>query len=66
MIQYCFFRNINIAWLNPLYTGNFSKGTLANSEDPDEMPQKVAFHQGLQCLLILKLTSNLCKGKETK
>ena len=26
-------------------------GTLANSEDPDEMPQNAAFNQGLQCLL---------------
>ena len=26
-------------------------GTLGNSEDPDEMPQKVAFHQALHCLL---------------
>ena len=26
-------------------------GTLANSEDPDEMPHNVAFHQGLHCLL---------------
>ena len=26
-------------------------GTLANSEDPDEMPQYAAFHQGLYCLL---------------
>ena len=25
--------------------------TLANSEDPDEMPHFVAFHQGLHCLL---------------
>ena len=25
-------------------------GTLANSEDPDEMPQTVAFHQDLHCL----------------
>ena len=25
--------------------------TLANSEDVDEMPQNVAFHQGLHCLL---------------
>ena len=25
--------------------------TLANSEDPDEMPQNASFHQGLQCLL---------------
>ena len=26
-------------------------GTLANSEDPDEMPLNVAFHQSLHCLL---------------
>ena len=26
-------------------------GTLANSEDLDEMPQNVTFHQGLHCLL---------------
>ena len=26
-------------------------GTLANSEDPDEMSHKAAFHQGLQGLL---------------
>ena len=26
-------------------------GTLANSEDPDEMPQNAAFHQGVHCLL---------------
>ena len=25
-------------------------GTLENSEDPDEMPHDVAFHQGLHCL----------------
>ena len=25
-------------------------GTLTNSEDPDEMPHDVAFHQGLHCL----------------
>ena len=26
-------------------------GTLANSEDPDEIPYNAAFHQGLHCLL---------------
>ena len=36
---------------NPLYTGNPYMDTLANCEDPDEMPQDVAFHQGLPCLL---------------
>ena len=29
-------------------------GTLANSEDPDEMQHNAAFHQGLHCLLKLK------------
>ena len=29
-------------------------GTLANSEDPDEMLHKAAFHQGLHCLLELR------------
>ena len=28
--------------------------TLANSEDPDEMPHNVAFHQGLHCLPKIK------------
>ena len=29
-------------------------GNLANSEYPDEMQHKAAFHQGLHCLLRLK------------
>ena len=32
-------------------------GTLANSEDPDEMQHNAAFHQGLHCLLRLKPNS---------
>ena len=32
-------------------------GTLANSEDPDEMQRDAAFHQGLHCLLRLKRPS---------
>ena len=32
-------------------------GTMVNSEYPDEMPQSVAFHQGLHCLLSLKQSS---------
>ena len=32
-------------------------GILANSVDPDEMPQNVAFHQGLHCLLRQNLSS---------
>ena len=30
---------------------------LANSEDPDEMPHSVAFHQDLHCLLNRKQSS---------
>ena len=30
-------------------------GTLANSEDPDEMQHNAVFHQGLHCLLRLNL-----------
>ena len=26
------------------------KGTLTDSEDPDEMPYNAAFHQGLNCM----------------
>ena len=35
---------------NPFYSGYLHTDTLANSEDPDEMPHNVAFHQGLHCL----------------
>ena len=34
-------------------------GTLAISEDPDEMQQNAAFHQGLHCLLRLKQPSGM-------
>ena len=43
-----------VIYLNPLYTGNPLRGTLANSEDPDEMQHYAAFHQGLHCLQRLK------------
>ena len=33
-------------------------GTLTNSEDLDEMPQNVAFHQGLLCLLKFNRSSD--------
>ena len=33
-------------------------GTLTNSEYHDEMPQHAAFHQGLHCLLGLKISSD--------
>ena len=32
-------------------------GTLANSEDPDEMLHNAAFHQGIHCLLKQKRSS---------
>ena len=34
-----------------------SNVSLTNSEDPDEMPYNVAFHQGLHCTLRQKLSS---------
>ena len=37
-----------------MYTGNPLTGTLAISEDPDEMQHNAAFHLGLHCLLRLK------------
>ena len=43
-------------YFNLLKTGNPKKGSMANSDDPDEMLHKAAFHQGLQCLL----SQNLC------
>ena len=42
--------------INLLYTGNPLRGTLSNSEDPDENAAyyDAAFLQGLHCLLRLK------------
>ena len=37
--------------------GNPKTGTLVNSEDPDEMQHKAAFHQGLHCSLRRKQPS---------
>ena len=34
----------------PLHSGYLETGTLANSEAPDEMLPKTAFHQVLYCL----------------
>ena len=36
--------------LNSLYTGNPERGSLANSEDPDEMPQNAEDKCNLQDL----------------
>ena len=40
--------------VNPLKTGNHIMGTLANSEDPDEMLHNAAFHLDLHFLLRAK------------
>ena len=39
------------SFINPFHSGSLQTGTLANSEDPDEMPHDVASHQCLHCLL---------------
>ena len=48
---------LNTCIINPLFTGNPLMGTLANSEDSDEMQHNAAFHQDLHCLLRLKQPS---------
>ena len=40
-----------------MYTGNAKTGSLANSEDLDEMQHDAAFHQVLHCLLRLEQPS---------
>ena len=49
-VQYIqvFFKSVRTLCLAGRY---YHINNLANSEDPDEMPQKVAFHPGLYCLL---------------
>ena len=42
---------------SPSWTRNLQTSTLANSEDPDEMPHHAAFHQGLHCLLLQSQSS---------
>ena len=37
--------------VNFFHSRSQETGSLANSEDPDEMPYKAAFHLGLHCLL---------------
>ena len=46
----CDVLNLVLLTDNPLYTGNPQTGTSTNSEDSDEMPLHMAFHQGLHCL----------------
>ena len=40
--------------LQRMFTGNALRGSLLNSEDPDEMQHYAAVHQGLHCLLRFK------------
>ena len=41
-----------ISWYLTLWRPeNAKRGTLLNSESPDEMPHDATFHQGLHCLL---------------
>ena len=46
--------------IDPFVAQTLIHDTFVNSEDPDEMPQNVAFHQGLHCLQRqLELSENL-------
>ena len=47
---------------NPFHSRNLTC-TLANSEDPDEMPHDAAFYQGLHCLLKQKRFSLILRTK---
>ena len=44
-------------FVNAFYIGNPITGTLANSDDSDEMQHNAEFHQGLHCLLRFKQPS---------
>ena len=45
----CTLTYFNFVYWAGLYVG---RDTYTNSEDPDEMPHNMAFHQGLHCLFI--------------
>ena len=47
----CLFSCACMCCENPSHPGYMQTCTLANCEDPDEMPHNAAFHQGLHCLL---------------
>ena len=51
--------HIQMPCFNHFHSGYRLIGTLANSEDPDEMTNKVAFHQSLHCLLRQKQSSGI-------
>ena len=47
----------NRSTLNPLYSSDSKMSTLANSEDPDEMPHNVAISSGSTLLVRQKVSS---------
>ena len=47
----CCFYLILATQFNSCHSGYLCRGTLANSEDPDEMPHNAAFDMGLHCSL---------------
>ena len=55
MVQMLFSPNATVLW--PRLQKGRKTGTLANSEDPDEMQPNAAFHQGLHYLPRLKQPS---------
>ena len=51
------FMGSSIQRVNPFHLGYLQTGTLANREEPDEMPHKAAFYQGLH--FFAKIKTNL-------
>ena len=52
-----FLKTVNPQCFDPLCAGNPYMGTLANSEDPNEMLRNTTFHQALHFLLRSKRSS---------
>ena len=48
---------MHVYYINPFHSGYSKQDPLANSEDPNTIPHKVVFPQGLHCLLRLKQSS---------
>ena len=48
---------MHVYCINPFHSGYSIQDPLANSEDPNTIPHKVVFPQGLHCLLRLKQSS---------
>ena len=52
------FYTLDTQAVNPFHSRYQKSGTLAKSEDPDEMQHKAAFHLGLHCVLRYKQSSS--------